>query len=75
MMRPPYSWRRRMSALMAGVAMMASLPTTTLLTPLPAAMRRMICARGGRGGERGVSRWCSWGSGGGHTPNWHCAAL
>ncbi len=43
MMRPPYRLRRRMSADMAGVAMMASLPTTTLDTPLPAASFRMTC--------------------------------
>jgi hypothetical protein len=32
-----------MRADMAGVAMMASLPTTTLAIPLPAATRRMVC--------------------------------
>ena len=38
----PYSLRLRIRALMAGVAMMAPLPTTTRLTPAAAAILMMI---------------------------------
>ena len=51
----------RISADMAGVAMMASLPTTTLPTPLPAATFRMVCrppAEWGAGSAR--ARGLAW---------------